>query len=292
MLEIFVQRPKEDVDSSLVQFAARRSYRISKPWYLDSIRIETPSPTHGASNVRRFWAAMFDSPLEPRIDVETRRKRSGTRVRVVIANTPESTRLAYELHSFLLDDRSFDRNLPTICPRCSTPISNLTSRYCGRCGHKLVANGLEPRIREFPGIVPPVPEEMTSRVRLERDASPPKIEQPATNIMEQSFERPVRAMQMPPVTAESSDNANTREADSPESESANPESPNSDDSGKESLPEDETGIEKNKPEPERQSETEGHAPEQVSAEPQAEAEAESDSDESHGRPDRRALAEE
>lgn len=292
MLEIFVQRPKEDVDSALVQFVARRSYRISKPWYLDGIRIESPSPTHVATNAQRFWSAMFDSPIEPRIDVETRRKRSGTRVRIVIANTPESTRLAYELHTFLLDDRSYDLELPTICPRCSTPISNLTSRYCGRCGHKLVSTGFDPRNREFPRAVPPIPNDVTSPVRLERDTIPSTIAQPATDTMEQSFERPRSEKQTVPATNELTDTRSDGEVNSQEPESAKSVSPTQDDATVEASSADATGIEKNKSRSGRQSEDEASASGPAHAEPQAEADAEPDADDTSERPHRRALAEE
>ncbi len=141
MLEVFVQRKKEDVEPAIVQFVARRSYRLSRPWYLDGIRIEAHPDSEGKGG---FWSAVLDTPTVARIDLEVKRKRSGTRVRIVIANTPESTRLAYELHAYLLDPRSFDQKLPAICPRCSTPIINVTARFCGRCGTPLATDAIAP----------------------------------------------------------------------------------------------------------------------------------------------------
>ncbi len=193
MLEIFVQRPKEDVESAIVQFVARRSYRLSKPWYIDGLRIEAPSDSPELKP--GFWATMLDSPVVPRIDVETKRRRSGTRVRVNIANTPESTRLASELHSFLLDARSYDRRIPTLCPRCSSPVNNVTARFCGRCGFHLTGDMQEPVPRSM---IPPLAQVATRpTVTIERDTAEPPSAAPirstpshADDQMEQSFEWP------------------------------------------------------------------------------------------------------
>lgn len=191
MLEIFVQRPKEDVESAIVQFVARRSYRLSKPWHIDGLRIEAPSDSPDMKP--GFWAKMLDTPVVPRIEVVTKSRRSGTRVRVNIANTPESTRLASELHAFLLDARSYDRRIPTLCPRCSCPVNNVTARYCGRCGYHLTGDVQEPVPRSM--IPPPVATRPT--VAIERNAAEPQAAAPirstlsyAEDEMEQSFEWP------------------------------------------------------------------------------------------------------
>ncbi|HWL94358.1 MAG TPA: hypothetical protein VNT79_12575 [Phycisphaerae bacterium] len=187
MLEIFIHRPKEDVETAIIQFVARRSYRLSKPWYLEGIRIESSLPTEKEPS-GGFWASMFDVPTPPRVDVETKRRRSGTRARIVIANTPESTRLAYELHSFLLDEKSYDREIPTLCPRCSTPVLNVTARFCGRCGNRLVSYIAEqaPYARPLPP-APIAPVALKSFV-----AAPPIINQERRvsieNEMQRSFE--------------------------------------------------------------------------------------------------------
>lgn len=166
MLEVFVQRKKEDVEPAIVQFVARRSYRLSRPWYLEGIRIEAPSA--GGEQSGGFWSAVFDSPTVARIDLEIKRKRSGTRVRIVIANTPESTRLAYELHAYLLDSNSFDQRIPAVCPRCSTPIINVSAKYCGRCGTQLLSDAQS----ATPVASPPLP---GARARAPEAVAPPPV---------------------------------------------------------------------------------------------------------------------
>ncbi|MBK8270004.1 MAG: hypothetical protein IPK83_17580 [Planctomycetes bacterium] len=187
MLEIFIQHSKEDVESAIVQFVARRSYRLTKPWYLEGLRIEAPQLDKDGYANRGFWAGMFDSPSTPRIDVEPKRRRSGARVRIVIANTPESTRLAYELHAYLLDERSYERTIPPICPRCSSPIANITARYCGRCGHKLVVAAGDPPARNeiLPNLIP-----FAGNAAKPFAAPPVLIERDEPEI-ERSFERPI-----------------------------------------------------------------------------------------------------
>lgn len=234
MLEIFVQRPKEDVDWAIVQFAARRSYRLSQPWYIEGVRLEAPGPSRDIGVTRGFWATLFIAQSLPRIDVETKRRRSGTRIRLNIGDTPDSTRLAYELHAYLLDERSYDRQIPPICRRCSNPIANITARYCGRCGHHLIVDN-KPTLRsseKLPQILepPPIPAPRPEHPLVSIEPAAPLEEEE----MERSFERrepepvkePAGSAEIPAAADEQSANIDAETTNTPiESEEADSDSP-------------------------------------------------------------------
>ncbi|MCG8405496.1 MAG: hypothetical protein MI923_09900 [Phycisphaerales bacterium] len=154
MVEVTVPRKNNEVHEAMVQFAARRSYRLSKPWWIEGIRIEAPqigSHQGGHSPARGgFWASLFDIPQIPRIEVHLKRRRGRARLKINVSNHPESIQLAYELHSYLLDDRAYDCQCPPICTKCGSPVRNVTARYCGRCGHQLVSEGVDHQLPSMP----------------------------------------------------------------------------------------------------------------------------------------------
>ena len=129
-LDTYLDHGHEDVKQAIVQFAARRSYRLRQPWYIDGLRIEMP-PSRPAGD------------RAGRIDVELKRKRGKTRLRITVGRGSESTKLAYELQSYLQDDRAYHAQCPPMCLKCGSPVPNIQARYCGRCGGKLVTDGVE-----------------------------------------------------------------------------------------------------------------------------------------------------
>ncbi len=142
MIELSVERGPQEVQQAIVQFAARRSYRLTKPWWIEGIRIEAPQkarPHKNEAGRGTFWASLWDLPQAPRIEVVVKRKRGTSRLNISVSNHPESIQLAYELHTYLLDGRSYDGQCPPICPRCGNPVRTVTARYCGRCGQRLVS---------------------------------------------------------------------------------------------------------------------------------------------------------
>lgn len=189
MLDILVQRGRDDVHRAIVQFAARRSYRLSKPWYIEGIRIEAPQrPLAGAGN-RGFWAALSDAPQVPRIEVELKRRNRKTRLKINVSNHPESTKLAYELHTYLLDDRAYDPECPAVCPGCGAAVVNVIARYCGRCGQKLVETDEDRRPQPIPRASPV---QDTARRTETPPVRPPPIPAPAATSQVDAPE-PVRA---------------------------------------------------------------------------------------------------
>ena len=193
-LDIVVHRNSEEVHQAIIQFAARRSYRLRQPWHIEGLRIEappaaiSPRPSRGGDMFGldlgnlEFW----DSGEKPaRIDVIIRRKSGKTRLKIGIGKNPESTKLAYELHSYLLDERSYDAACPPMCARCGTPVRNVLARYCGRCGQKLVMTEQD---------APPAPAVRPKSTKAAvAVAAPPSIRVPAVKLGEASsaFERPV-----------------------------------------------------------------------------------------------------
>ncbi len=142
MLEVFVKRDHEDVNQAVMQFVARRSYTLTKPWYLEGIRIETPLPKTEAP--RGFWASAFsESPANPRIDIELKRKRHGTRIKMSLGAHTDSIKLAYELQTWLQDDAAYNPQCPAVCFKCGSPVRNAIARYCGRCGQRFAAASVD-----------------------------------------------------------------------------------------------------------------------------------------------------
>lgn len=181
MVEVTVPRRNSEVHEAMVQFAARRSYRLSKPWWLEGIRIEAPKKATNHAEVRSgFWASLFFGlPQSPRIDVNLKRKRGRARLKIDVSDHPKSIQLAYELHSYLLDDRSYDCQCPPICTKCGSPVRNVTARYCGRCGHQLVAADES---------LPPVPERGSSPPPRTEATVPPVIESEPAPVRKESNE--------------------------------------------------------------------------------------------------------
>jgi ribosomal protein S27AE len=250
-LDTYLDHGAEEVKQAVVQFAARRSYRLRKPWYIEGLRIESPSEASGDDG-------------DGRIDIELKRKRGKTRLRITVGRGSESTRLAYELQSYLQDDRAYHAQCPPMCPKCGRPIANLHARYCGRCGRKLVTGSVEapPQVaapaRAAP---PPVPSSPATLPRAVPSRAPIVVERETTP--EPAAAKPEAELETPVV--EASGTASETPADSPTVEESEGREPD--------LAEPETDA----PEP----------PEAAAAE--AEAESEPDFHEEN-RP-RRALAE-
>ncbi|MFQ5411065.1 MAG: hypothetical protein ACE5EC_02170 [Phycisphaerae bacterium] len=210
MLDILIQRGKDDVHQAIMQFVARRSYRLSKPWYIEGIRIEAPDQTRSHNPQRGFWASLSDIPQIPRIEIELKRRQRATRLKINISNHPESTKLAYELHSYLLDDRAYDHQCPAVCPKCAANVVNVIARYCGRCGQKLIESGEDRRPQSIPRATP-----MRSppRKRKARVAPPPPIPIP---LAADPIEPPLPVESKPVII----ERAEVKEAEKPASEAA------------------------------------------------------------------------
>lgn len=177
-LDTYLDHGTDEVKQAIVQFAARRSYRLRQPWYLEGLRIEMP-PGQSSGDRRG------------RVDIELKRKRGKTRLRITVGRGSESAKLAYELQSYLQDDRAYHAQCPPMCPKCGRPVPNIHARYCGRCGRKLVTGNVEePRpvavqARAAPPPVPipapnviakPQPETQQSPTTVERDVEAAQVE--------------------------------------------------------------------------------------------------------------------
>ena len=55
-----------------------------------------------------------------------------TEKRFHFGENPESVQLAYALQGYLTEDRAYTCQSPPICPKCSSPVDNVTARFCGR----------------------------------------------------------------------------------------------------------------------------------------------------------------
>ncbi len=138
-----------------MQFAARRGYRLSVPWYLEGVRIEVPAPATEANGKRGIWGLMVGAPAPPRIDVELKGRRRATRVKITLGDNPDSIKLAYELQAYLHNEQAYVTQSPPMCPKCGSTVPNPIARYCGRCGHAFTADADTPRILRPPPIPPP-----------------------------------------------------------------------------------------------------------------------------------------
>jgi len=148
-IELTIDRSKTDAQEAITQFAARRGFRLSNPWYLDGLRIEDIGragenlPARPEAG-RGFWAglaALFSMPAPgPRIDLELKRRRGRTVVKMSFGDHHDSVHLAYALRSYLSEERAFTCECPPLCPSCSALVRNLTANYCCQCGHLLVAH--------------------------------------------------------------------------------------------------------------------------------------------------------
>ncbi len=154
MIEIVIDRQRTEVHRAIVAFVAWRSYSMTNPWWIEGMRIEAPQLAEWrlqAENIaarldhaiqsphrRTWWASLLDLPQVPRIELEVKRRRGRSVVKVKISDHPDSTKLAAELQTYLLSDRAYDAEGLSNCPACGAPITNVIARYCGRCGRQLV----------------------------------------------------------------------------------------------------------------------------------------------------------
>ena len=147
-IELTIDHSKSDAQEAITQFAARRRYQLSHPWYLDGLRIEDTSrageniPPKSESG-HGFWAglaSLFHVPAPgPRVDIELKRRKGRTVVSLSLGGHHESVHLAYALRAYLSDDRAFTCECPPLCPACSALVRNVTANYCCQCGHLLAA---------------------------------------------------------------------------------------------------------------------------------------------------------
>lgn len=154
-LEFAIDRPKDSVRRAIFQFAARRAFRVSEPWYLDGLRIESVSdaPRRPADEPADTLSGMLDAAAallrdRPRnrtyVDVELRRKRGQTIVSLKFGDRGAGAALGSALEAFLRDHAVYDTRCPVVCECCTTPVVNVRASYCGRCGSPLRA-GAAPR---------------------------------------------------------------------------------------------------------------------------------------------------
>lgn len=191
-MEVTVDRRKAEVQGAILQFAARREYRLFNAWWLDGQRLETQDapesvrrrPTSARSRVVAVFRRIFDVEQRPRIDIELKSRRGKTTVLMNIGSHRKSVHLAYELRSYLEDERGYLCECPPMCPRCSAVVRNMTACFCGRCGESLTA-AETPRARitgkpedradaqrEIEPAGPEAAEDSTRAVAVERDESP------------------------------------------------------------------------------------------------------------------------
>lgn len=134
-----------------MQFAARRGCKVTTPWYAECLRIEAdsgspPVPRGGiddgfTSMLNAASTYLLDKPKHRAyIDVELSRKRGRTIVAMSFGENPRSASLGAMLEAFLLDEAAYATQTPAACPNCTTPVVNLRSTYCGRCGVRLTGD--------------------------------------------------------------------------------------------------------------------------------------------------------
>jgi len=141
MLEVMIYRERNDVDDAITQFVARRSYRLSRPWYLEDVRVEAPQLNNEEANKPKgFWSSLVEEPT-PYIDIEVKKKWRGTKVVIKPSAHQNSPLIGYDLQAFLHDERVYENICPPVCPRCANGVPNPGSYFCGRCGHRLGGDG-------------------------------------------------------------------------------------------------------------------------------------------------------
>lgn len=143
-LKFNIDRSPSDVQAAMLQFAARRSYRLFTPWWIDGQRVEIPPPPESDRATRarmpllgRLFAGLrtgLDLDGRPRVDVELKTRKNKTLVSMNLNSHERSVQLAHDLRSFLSEPRAYESECPALCPRCSAAVSNMSARYCGRCG--------------------------------------------------------------------------------------------------------------------------------------------------------------
>ncbi|MEK6642551.1 MAG: hypothetical protein AABZ08_01470 [Planctomycetota bacterium] len=126
-LDLAIPRSPSAVQSAVMQFAARRSLRLSQPGHIDGQCIEDAS-----------------LPTPARVEVLVRPDGVQSIVSLAFGDNPESVQLAYALQRYLADDRAYACECPPICPQCNATVANVTAKFCGRCGAGLVVVVREP----------------------------------------------------------------------------------------------------------------------------------------------------
>jgi hypothetical protein len=148
--DIAIDREKDDVRRAVMQFAARRGYHLSQPWYMEGWRIEM-TPQAGPPTIpldqQDTLSGMLDAATsffgdKPKnrtyVDVELSRKKGRTIVQMTPGKHPLSTQLVYTLEAYLADAGAYETKCPPICSRCTTPVLNVRANFCGRCGHRFL----------------------------------------------------------------------------------------------------------------------------------------------------------
>ncbi len=124
-LEVAIEWNRDAVGGAVVQFAARRGYRLVPARGGNAWRIET----------RPEGAADGGEPA--RLDVTLHWRLGRTILAGRTDGTSRSMQLFGELTSFLSDRQVYESPPPAHCPQCGDAVSNIRASYCGRCGAKL-----------------------------------------------------------------------------------------------------------------------------------------------------------
>jgi len=122
-LEVALEWNRDAVGNAIVQFAARRGYRLRPSHSGNAWRVEAEESAGGGRPVR--------------VDVALHWRLGRTILSGRTDGTPRSMQLFGELSSFLSDRRVYDDPPPAHCPRCGVAVANIRACYCGRCGAKL-----------------------------------------------------------------------------------------------------------------------------------------------------------
>ena len=142
-LKFDIARSRADVQTAILHFAARRAYRLFNAWWLDGQRMEIPQPDNRRDAgwrdplLLRFWSGLrrsLDMDQPPRIDIELKRSKAQTIVSMKLGPNAQSVQLASALRTHLSSDAAYDPPCPVACPACGANVSNMTARYCARCG--------------------------------------------------------------------------------------------------------------------------------------------------------------
>ncbi len=195
-LKFDIARSRADVQTAILHFAARRSYRLFNAWWLDGQRMEIPQPDNrrGAEwrdpLLSRFWSGLrrsLDMDQPPRIDIELKPSKAQTIVSMKLGPNAHSVQLASALQTHLSSDAAFAPPCPVACPGCGESVSNMTARYCGRCGlrfpeaeDRTFAYEVENRDGRLAAIPVPVPPVLQPAQKVkERPSEQPAATEPA-----------------------------------------------------------------------------------------------------------------
>ncbi len=185
-MEVTVDRRKAEVQGAILQFAARREYRLFNAWWLDGQRLETQDPHESArhrpttpvTKVVAMFRRVFDVDQRPRIDIELKSRRGKTTVAMDVGSHRKSVQLAYELRSYLEDERAYSCECPPICHRCSSAVRNMTARFCGQCGESLTAGEFTRSRNVGEANEPEASRDLMPDVVVEREDAPDEASEP------------------------------------------------------------------------------------------------------------------